>query len=128
VCLLQNAAVAPDTTACLPFAPLITHHSSLITRHSYQPIPFGMWCKCKCHWPSTAVSEGCFCLLDKILTRSGLFAAQVVILGTGAADYEERVRAASHDFGWFCRGHVGFSVPLSHKIIAGCDILLMPSR
>jgi starch synthase len=53
---------------------------------------------------------------------------QVVILGSGAADYEARVRAASHEFGWFCRGHVGFSVPLSHKIIAGCDILIMPSR
>jgi hypothetical protein len=50
------------------------------------------------------------------------------MLGSGAADYEARVRAASHEYGWFCRGHVGFSVPLSHKIIAGCDILIMPSR
>lgn len=53
---------------------------------------------------------------------------QLVILGTGAADYEARVRTADHDWGWFCRGHVGFSVPLGHKIMAGCDILLMPSR
>lgn len=53
---------------------------------------------------------------------------QIVMLGTGAADYEDRVRAVTHDYGWFCRGHVGFSVPLSHRIIAGCDILLMPSR
>jgi glycogen synthase len=53
---------------------------------------------------------------------------QIVLLGSGAADYEARVRAASHEYGWFCRGHVGFSVPLSHKIIAGCDILIMPSR
>lgn len=53
---------------------------------------------------------------------------QVVVLGSGAADYEARVKEASHEHGWFYKGHVGFSVPLSHKIIAGCDILLMPSR
>lgn len=53
---------------------------------------------------------------------------QIVILGTGAADYEARVKAANQEWGWFCRGHVGFSVPLGHKIMAGCDILLMPSR
>lgn len=27
-----------------------------------------------------------------------------------------------------CRGWVGFSVPVAHRIIAGCDIILMPSR
>jgi starch synthase len=26
------------------------------------------------------------------------------------------------------RGWVGFSIPVAHRIIAGCDILLMPSR
>ena len=26
------------------------------------------------------------------------------------------------------RGWVGFNVPMSHKITAGCDLLLMPSR
>jgi hypothetical protein len=26
------------------------------------------------------------------------------------------------------RGWVGFSVPMAHRITAGCDILLMPSR
>jgi glycogen synthase len=57
-----------------------------------------------------------------------LLLPQVVMLGSGAADYEARVRAASHEYGWFCKGHAGFSVPLSHKIIAGCDILIMPSR
>lgn len=64
------------------------------------------------------------CLLCCHLPRSW----QVVMLGSGAPDYEARLREATHEFGWFCRGHVGFSVPLSHKIIAGCDILIMPSR
>ena len=27
-----------------------------------------------------------------------------------------------------CRGWVGFSVPMAHRITAGCDMLLMPSR
>lgn len=27
-----------------------------------------------------------------------------------------------------CRGWVGFSVRMAHRITAGCDILLMPSR
>lgn len=30
--------------------------------------------------------------------------------------------------GWLCRGWVGFSVPMSHRITAACDMLLMPSR
>ena len=27
-----------------------------------------------------------------------------------------------------CRGWVGFSVRMAHRITAGCDLLLMPSR
>ena len=27
-----------------------------------------------------------------------------------------------------CRGWVGFDVPVSHRIVAGCDVMLMPSR
>ncbi|WIA30508.1 hypothetical protein OEZ86_000592 [Tetradesmus obliquus] len=66
-------------------------------------------------------------LLDALPILANLD-CQVVMLGSGAPDYEARLREATHEFGWFCRGHVGFSVPLSHKIIAGCDILIMPSR
>ena len=50
------------------------------------------------------------------------------MLGSGAADYEAGMREATREYGWCFRGHVGFSVPLAHQIIAGCDILLMPSR
>jgi starch synthase len=52
----------------------------------------------------------------------------VVLLGSGAADYEARVNAATRALGWAFRGYVGFSVPLAHQIIAGCDVFLMPSR
>lgn len=27
-----------------------------------------------------------------------------------------------------CRGWVGFSIEVAHRVIAGCDIILMPSR
>ena len=35
------------------------------------------------------------------------------------------MEAARHEQ---CRGWVGFSVAMAHRITAGCDILLMPSR
>ncbi|GLC74455.1 hypothetical protein PLESTF_001514700 [Pleodorina starrii] len=53
---------------------------------------------------------------------------QVVLLGSGAADYEEAFRAAAASYPANVRAHVGFSVPLSHRILAAADILLMPSR
>ncbi|GIL46717.1 hypothetical protein Vafri_3634, partial [Volvox africanus] len=53
---------------------------------------------------------------------------QVVLLGSGAPDYEEAFRAAAVAFPANVRAHVGFSVPLSHRILAAADILLMPSR
>ncbi|GIL71026.1 hypothetical protein Vretifemale_1669 [Volvox reticuliferus] len=53
---------------------------------------------------------------------------QVILLGSGAPDYEEAFRAAAVAFPANVRAHVGFSVPLSHRILAAADILLMPSR
>lgn len=53
---------------------------------------------------------------------------QVVMLGAGAWDYERRLQAAQTEYDHCFRSHVGFSEPLAHRIIAGCDILLMPSR
>jgi hypothetical protein len=50
------------------------------------------------------------------------------MLGSGAPDYEEALRDATRSHGFFFRAHVGFSVPLAHRVIAGCDMLLMPSR
>ncbi|GAX77059.1 hypothetical protein CEUSTIGMA_g4505.t1 [Chlamydomonas eustigma] len=69
-------------------------------------------------------------LLDALprIVNLGPHGTQVVILGTGAADYEERVKVAQNDFPYYVRGRVGFEVPLSHRMIAGADILLMPSR
>ncbi|KAH9621052.1 hypothetical protein KSS87_014173 [Heliosperma pusillum] len=53
---------------------------------------------------------------------------QLVMLGTGRPDLEQMLQqfeAQHHDR---IRGWVGFSVEMSHRITAGADILLMPSR
>ncbi|RWW84795.1 hypothetical protein BHE74_00006580 [Ensete ventricosum] len=54
--------------------------------------------------------------------------AQLVMLGTGRADLEDMLRKFDMEHHDMVRGRVGFSVKMAHKITAGADILLMPSR
>ena len=54
--------------------------------------------------------------------------AQMVMLGSGSAKYEAAMRAAEAAHRPSFRGWVGFSVPVAHRIVAACDVLLMPSR
>ncbi|KAK9672430.1 hypothetical protein RND81_12G100100 [Saponaria officinalis] len=53
---------------------------------------------------------------------------QFVMLGSGDKSYESWMRATEVTYKDKFRGWVGFNVPISHRITAGCDILLMPSR
>lgn len=53
---------------------------------------------------------------------------QVVMLGSGVPEFEQRMRQEEQERPDHFRGWVGFSVPVSHRIMAGCDMLLMPSR
>ncbi|XP_058095886.1 soluble starch synthase 1, chloroplastic/amyloplastic [Magnolia sinica] len=53
---------------------------------------------------------------------------QFVMLGSGDPEIEEWMRSAEYLYKDKFRGWVGFNVPISHRITAGCDILLMPSR
>ncbi|CAL9008851.1 unnamed protein product [Prunus brigantina] len=53
---------------------------------------------------------------------------QFVMLGSGDPLCEDWMRAAEATYKDKFRGWVGFNVPVSHRITAGCDILLMPSR
>lgn len=53
---------------------------------------------------------------------------QFVMLGSGDRLYEDWMRASESTYRDKFRGWVGFNVPISHRITAGCDILLMPSR
>ncbi|MED6135855.1 Pentafunctional AROM polypeptide [Stylosanthes scabra] len=52
---------------------------------------------------------------------------QFVMLGSGNPVYEDWMRATEAAYRDKFRGWVGFNVPISHRITAGCDILLMPS-
>ncbi|XP_027359278.1 granule-bound starch synthase 2, chloroplastic/amyloplastic-like isoform X2 [Abrus precatorius] len=53
---------------------------------------------------------------------------QLVMLGTGRPDLEQMLRQFESQHRDKIRGWVGFSVKMAHRITAGADILLMPSR
>ncbi|RDY10245.1 hypothetical protein CR513_05262, partial [Mucuna pruriens] len=53
---------------------------------------------------------------------------QLVMLGTGRPDLEHMLRQFESQHHNKIRGWVGFSVKMAHRITAGSDILLMPSR
>ncbi|CAA0824690.1 Starch synthase 1- chloroplastic/amyloplastic [Striga hermonthica] len=53
---------------------------------------------------------------------------QFVMLGSGEKQYEDWMRHLESVYKDKFRGWVGFNVPISHRITAGCDILVMPSR
>lgn len=53
---------------------------------------------------------------------------QLVMLGSGRADLEQMLRRIENHHHDKIRGWVGFSVKMAHRITAGSDILLMPSR
>ncbi len=54
--------------------------------------------------------------------------AQLVVLGSGGAAYEDFVRRLAREAPSRARGVVGFSEALAHRIEAGADLFLMPSR
>ena len=53
---------------------------------------------------------------------------QLIMLGSGLEELEQFMQWAEMTYNDKFRGWVGFSVPMAHRITAGCDILLMPSR
>ncbi|KAL9297229.1 hypothetical protein ACSQ67_023125 [Phaseolus vulgaris] len=53
---------------------------------------------------------------------------QLVMLGSGRPDLENMLRQFESQHRDKIRGWVGFSVKMAHRITAGSDILLMPSR
>lgn len=53
--------------------------------------------------------------------------AQIAILGTGKAKYEQMVKQMGSKNPKF-KGVVKFSAPLAHMITAGADFILVPSR
>jgi len=53
---------------------------------------------------------------------------QLVMLGTGEPDLERRLRAAARRYPRQLAVHIGYNETLAHRIEAGADALLMPSR
>ncbi|MBL8683521.1 MAG: glycogen synthase GlgA [Myxococcales bacterium] len=53
---------------------------------------------------------------------------QLVVLGSGDPHTEATLAAWSHHGGGRMRAWIGFDEPLSHRITAGADLFLMPSR
>lgn len=62
--------------------------------------------------------------LDDILALD----TQLVLLGSGDGELEAYFRQRSHYGGDRFRAYIGYSEPLAHRIEAGCDLFLMPSR
>jgi len=54
--------------------------------------------------------------------------ARLVVLGTGEPGLEQAFQLAARHYTWNVRTQIAFDGPLSHRIIAGCDALLVPSR
>ncbi|MEM9445330.1 MAG: glycogen synthase GlgA [Verrucomicrobiota bacterium] len=54
--------------------------------------------------------------------------AQFILLGSGDASYENYFSNLAKDNPNQVSVHIGFDMPLSHLIEAGCDFFLMPSR
>ncbi|KAL8193486.1 hypothetical protein R6Q57_026621 [Mikania cordata] len=53
---------------------------------------------------------------------------QLVMLGTGQPELERMLREMENQHHEKVRGWVGFSVKMAHRITAGVDVLLMPSK
>ncbi len=53
---------------------------------------------------------------------------QLIMIGNGDEKYASFLRAAENNNKGKVVGYVGFTTELEHKVMAGCDILLMPSR
>jgi starch synthase len=59
------------------------------------------------------------------LTRRSV---QLVVLGSGEKSLERRLQAAVKDHPAHVAAHLGYDEALAHRIEAGCDMFVMPSR
>jgi starch synthase len=92
-----------------------------------------------CEWPELA-NVPLFGVVSRMTAQKGLdlvaalaselhgLPARLVVLGTGEPGLEEAFQLAARHYTWNVRTQIAFDGPLSHRIIAGCDALLVPSR
>lgn len=69
-----------------------------------------------------------FDLLTEILPELMALDVQLAVLGTGDPDLEQQFRAVKAKYADRIGLHVGFDEALAHRIEAGADMLVMPSR
>jgi len=62
--------------------------------------------------------------LDRIMAQD----VGLIILGSGAESYQQELRKFAKLYAKRLKIDFNYNNPLSHKIMAGCDIFLMPSR
>jgi starch synthase len=67
-------------------------------------------------------------LLTAALPRLMQLGAQLAILGSGDAALERALRAATAEHPGECAALIGYDETLAHRIFAGADAFLMPSR
>lgn len=53
---------------------------------------------------------------------------QVILMGKGESSYERQLRGAEASHPGRVCGYVGFDPTVEHRLMAGCDLLLMPSQ
>lgn len=63
-------------------------------------------------------------ILDRLLEKD----IQIIVLGTGDEKYENMLRDYEYRYGMKFSAMVGFNNTLAHRIYAGSDMFLMPSR
>ena len=66
-------------------------------------------------------------LIDNIMDRLCNMNINIVVLGTGARNYEDMFRYYEGKYYNKVRAKICYSDALAHKIYAGCDALLVPS-
>ncbi len=64
------------------------------------------------------------CVMEEMLSQDAI---QMVVLGTGEAQYENLFRYLAGKYPEKMSANIYYSNELSHKIYAGCDAFLMPS-
>ncbi|MCA9638349.1 MAG: glycogen synthase GlgA, partial [Myxococcales bacterium] len=67
-------------------------------------------------------------LIAELVPHLHHLGARLVVLGDGDPELEDRFRWLGWVFSHHITVRIGFDPALSHRLIAGCDALLMPSR
>jgi starch synthase len=72
--------------------------------------------------------KGVDLLLAALPECLGTADVQLAVLGTGAKRYESALGRLAADFPGRVAVRIGFDEPLAHRLMAGADVFLMPSR